>query len=86
MVEASSSADMPSVLLVANVLPHPVGGRVKVRLMNPKQEPVVLPLKVSVTELCKPEKVLQKELVAFEEAVGERRVGEPRLKEARVEP
>lgn len=49
MVEASSSADMPSVLLVANVLAHPV------RLMNTKQEPVVLPLKVSVTELCKPE-------------------------------
>lgn len=80
MVEASSSADMPSVLQVANILAHPV------RLMNPKQEPVVLPLKVSVTELCKPEKVLQKELVAFEEAVGERRVGEPCLKEARVEP
>lgn len=74
LVEASSTANTPSGLLIANVLAHSVGGKVPVRLMNPSQKPVILPPRTRVTELCKPQKVLPKEVVAFEEAAGELRV------------
>lgn len=60
-----------SCLLVANVLAHSVGGWVPVRLMNPCREPVVLPPRAIVAELCKPQRVLHKEVVAFEEAARE---------------
>ena len=74
LVEASPSANTPSGLLVANVLAHSVGGKVPVRLMNPSRKPVILPPRARVAELSKPQKVLQKEVVAFEEVAGELRV------------
>lgn len=54
--KASSSTKTPCGLLVASVLAHSVGGKVPVRLMNPGQESVVLPLRVIVAELCKSQK------------------------------
>lgn len=74
LVEASSTMNTPSGLLIANVLACSVGGKVPVRLMNSSHKPIVLPPRARVAELCKPHKVLPKEVVAFEEAVGELRV------------
>lgn len=74
LVEASPTVNTPPGLLVANVLANSVGGKVPVRIMNPSHKPIVLPPRTRVAELCKPHKVLPKEVVAFEEAAGELRV------------
>lgn len=71
LVEASPSISMPQGLLVANVLTHTVEGKVAVRLLNARKEPVVLPPRSRVAELSKPQKILPKDMLTFEEADGE---------------
>lgn len=71
LVEASKNVSLPRGLLVANVLTHPVGGKVPVRLLNMSQKPVILTPRCRVAELSRPERVLPKELVSFEETEGE---------------
>ncbi|XP_048085551.1 uncharacterized protein LOC125285245 [Alosa alosa] len=71
LVEASPTISMPHGLLVANVLTHTVKGKVSVRLLNARQEPVVLPPRLRIAELSRPEKVLPKDMLMFEEAEGE---------------
>lgn len=71
LVEASPSISMPQGLLVANVLTCTVEGKVSVRLLNAREEPVVLPPRSRVEELSKPQKILPKDMLTFEEADGE---------------
>lgn len=71
LVEASPAISMPHRLLVANVLTHAVEGMVSVRLLNARQEPVVLLPQSRVAELSKPQKVLHKDLLRFKETDGE---------------
>lgn len=71
LVEASPAISMPQGLLVANVLTHAVEGKVSVRLLNSRQEPVVLRPQSRVAGLSKPQKVLHKDMLMFEETDGE---------------
>lgn len=71
LVEGSPTGTMPHGLLVANVLTHAVDGKVSVRLLNTRDKPVRLPPRSRVAALSKPQKVLPKDILTFEETNGE---------------
>lgn len=54
----------------ANVLAKPADGKVPVRVLNSSEKPVKLPPRCRIASLSKPQEVLQKELVEFEEKEG----------------
>jgi len=83
LVEAMPVSNLPSGLLVANVLTRSTNGKVPVRLLNSSEVPVTLHPRARVAALSKPCKVQPKESVAFEEAAGELRV---RILEPEREP
>lgn len=70
LVEASVDTSLPRGLLVANVLAQTVDGRVPVRLLNSSDKAITLPPRARIAELCKPQEVVTKELVSFEENDG----------------
>ena len=70
LVEAISGVSLPKSLLVANVLATTKGGRVPIRVLNSSEKPVMLKPRSRIAVICKPQDVLQKELVEFEEKGG----------------
>ncbi|KAL2086778.1 hypothetical protein ACEWY4_017837 [Coilia grayii] len=70
LLEATSGASLPKSLLVANVLARTTGGRVPVRVLNSSQKPVRLKPRSRVAVVYRPQEVLPKELVEFEERDG----------------
>ncbi|KAL7883683.1 hypothetical protein SRHO_G00013410 [Serrasalmus rhombeus] len=70
IVEAAPKASMPRGLLVANVLAKTASGKVPVRVLNPTEKAVRLMPRSRLATVCKPQEILTKELVEFEEKEG----------------
>lgn len=70
LVGATSGVSLPKSLLVANVLAKATGGRVPIRVMNSSERPVRPKPRSRIAVVYKPQDVLQKELVEFEENEG----------------
>ncbi|KAL1260059.1 hypothetical protein QQF64_007886 [Cirrhinus molitorella] len=67
LVEASSNVSLPKSVLIANVLAKTADGKVPVRVLNSSERPVKLPPRCRIAVLSKPQEVVPKELVEFEE-------------------
>ncbi len=74
LVECTDSVTLPKGLLVANVLVSPEKGRIPVRVLNLGQETVRLMPRSRIAVVSKPQKVVPKQMVEFEEDEGELRV------------
>lgn len=74
LVESTGSVTLPKELLVANVLARPEKGKVPVRVLNLCQETVRLMPRSRIAVVSKPQKVVPKQMVEFEEDDDELRV------------
>ncbi len=70
LVKASSNVSLPKSVLIANVLAKTADGKVPVRVFNFCENPVKLPPRCRIAALSKPQEVVPKELVEFEEKEG----------------
>jgi len=70
LVEASSEVSLPKSVLIANVLAKATDGKVPVRVLNSSERAVKLMPRCRIAALCKPQKVVPKVLVEFEEKEG----------------
>ncbi|XP_048062052.1 uncharacterized protein LOC125277609 [Megalobrama amblycephala] len=68
--EASSEVSLPESVLIANVLTKIADGKVPVRVLNSSEKAVKLMPRCRIATLCKPQKVVPKVLVEFEEKEG----------------
>ncbi|RXN16347.1 Transposon Ty3-I Gag-Pol poly [Labeo rohita] len=71
LVECTDSVTLPKGLLVANVLASPEKGRVPVRVLNLCQETIKLMPRSRIAVVSKPEKIVPKQVVEFEEEEGQ---------------
>ncbi|XP_052392086.1 uncharacterized protein LOC127939541 [Carassius gibelio] len=67
LVEASSNVSLPKSVLIANVLAKTADGKVPVRVLNSSEKPVKLPPRCRIAALSKPQEVVPRVLVEFEE-------------------
>ncbi|KAG1926094.1 interleukin-1 receptor accessory protein-like 1-A [Pimephales promelas] len=74
LVECTGSVTLPKGLLVANVLASPEKGKVPVRVLNLCQETIRLMPRSRIAVVSKPQKVVPKQMVEFEEDDDELRV------------
>ncbi len=74
LVECTDSVTLPKGLLVANVLASPEKGRIPVQVLNLGQETIRLMPRSRIAVVSKPQKVVPKQMVEFEEDEGELRV------------
>lgn len=70
LVEASSEVSLPKSVLIANVLAKTADGKVPVRVLNSSEKAVKLMPRCRIATLCKPQEVVPKVLVEFEEKEG----------------
>lgn len=70
LVEASSEVSLPKSVLIANVLAKTDDGKVPVRVLNSSEKAVKLMPRCRIATLCKPQEVVPKVLVEFEEKEG----------------
>lgn len=70
LVEASSKVSLPKSVLIANVLTKAIDGKVPVRVLNSSEKPVKIPPRCRIAALSKPQEVVPKMLVEFEENEG----------------
>ncbi len=85
LVEASSNVSLPKSVLIANVLAKTVDGKVPVRVLNFSEKPVKLPPRCRIAALSKPQEVVPKELVEFEEKEGVLHVKAVQQRQVKVE-
>ncbi len=74
LVECTDSVTLPKGLLVVNVLASPEKGRVPVRVLNLCQETIRFLPRSRIAVVSKTQNVVPKQMVEFEEDVGELRV------------
>ncbi len=74
LVECTDSVTLPKGLLVANVLASTEKGRIPVRVLNLGQETIRLMPRSRITVVSKPQRVMLKQMVEFEEDEVELRV------------
>ncbi len=85
LVEASSNVSLPKSVLIANVLAKTVDGKVPVRVLNFSGKPVKIPPRCRIAALSKPQEVVSKELVEFEEKEGVLHVKAVQQRQVKVE-
>ncbi len=85
LVEASSNVSLPKSVLIANVLAKTANGKVPVRVLNFSEKPVKLPPRCRIAALSKPQEVVPKELVEFEEKEGVLHVRAVQQRQVKVE-
>ncbi len=85
LVEASSNVSLSKSVLIANVLAKTANGKVPVRVLNFSEKPVKLPPRCRIAALSKPQEVVPKELVEFEEKEGVLHVTAVQQRQVKVE-
>ncbi len=85
LVEALSNVSLPKSVLIANVLAKTADGKVPVRVLNFSEKPVKLPPRCRIAALSKPQEVVSKVFVEFEEKEGVLHVKAVQQRQVKVE-